>query len=228
MNGTKRTTSDAMKDLLVAISAMPSSGDDWKRLSKKKNEAGQLVREFQNKATGEQFALTEVGGGEVTIQQTVRSRVVPAPFPVMEADKARNEAAARLLAEYDELDEDEVHRLQQKAGVALANRFCFAYCQTDDGPCWIIAPMDEAFGGDMEQTGIIGHLMPINAGEVTEATWVITPEYFSPLRRAADFMARGFIFDPEFQRNVDAKQEPLIQAILNARKGPDKGPQPAP
>lgn len=231
----KRTASDEMKAILVAISTMPSYGEDWKRLSKKKNEQGQLVREFQNKATGEQFALTEQGGGKVSIQRTAESRVKPGPSPIIETDPAKNEAADKLIdliisGEFHEEDSYQMERLIQKAWTALANRYLFAYCETEDGACWVLTPQKhwKETGYVFDQHSPIHNLMPSNAAEVTEATWMIDPEYFPPMRRAADLMARGFIFDPDFQRFIDDKQEKMIDVILNARKGPPAAKPPGP
>jgi hypothetical protein len=57
----KVTTTDLLKDVLVQRGG---NIDDWKRVSRKKDAVGRIVREFQNKATGQVLEIVEVSKKE--------------------------------------------------------------------------------------------------------------------------------------------------------------------
>jgi hypothetical protein len=51
------TTNDLLKDVL---SQRGGNINDWKRLSRRKDEVGRIVREFKNSATGQVLEITQV------------------------------------------------------------------------------------------------------------------------------------------------------------------------
>ena len=57
----KVTTTDLLKDVLVQRGG---NIDDWKRVSRKKDAVGRIVREFQNKTTGQVLEIVEVSKKE--------------------------------------------------------------------------------------------------------------------------------------------------------------------
>lgn len=151
----KFTTSDKLKLLFKA--ALDGDAKDWKRTGKFKNDAGQEVRTFENKKTGDELTVTDTGDGrfhlagnnfEMTASvpdafaEAAQKAPADAPFTslsatVHETDAAKNAAADRIVelllmdeygpAEADDLDESG-YGVKQELVDAAGRALANRYC----------------------------------------------------------------------------------------------------
>lgn len=161
--------------------------------------------------------------------------VTASPLSAVERDSRANEAAdefMRLIAAMDIFMIDEAARLRliRMAGTALANRFVFACLDDDPGSeraVWVFMPLS-IWAGTRQLFTVpapLDPLLPDDAMEVGDGVW-LWDDNKSKTDRALALMARGFIWDPTFQRRVDATQEPLIAAIARHMPRPPPAPRP--
>lgn len=203
----KPTTSDAIK----ALFAEYGGGDekDWKRLSKKKNEAGELTRAFENRKTGVRIEVVEHADGSFD----VHALEADAPMALtLETDAARNKAADEIIDQLVNGDiEDEIPAaLLQKAGTALANRFVFGIgvdevmSEEEDRVYYygFFSPITEE-PYDQHLSTVIEHLLPPGCDESMECTFTFEGEYADPAALVKELTRRGFIFDADLQKNLD-------------------------
>jgi hypothetical protein len=227
----KETTSDKLKELLSRHPLFGGKPDEWKRTSKKKNEAGHIVREFQNRASGQELVVVQLDETRFMVAQKT-AKAPLSHFPSIETDPAKNKLADEALASYNAMDEASedgtADAKAKKAGKAFANRICFAYCAMDKmmGPAWITSPAGSECHSDIHIP--LEHLLPAFAGEAMENTWDLTGDPLSPLERALDLMSRGFIFDRDFQAFIDANELWLADAIEQGRAAELAAKKPAP
>lgn len=233
-----KTTSDQLKRFF----AQHGGGEekDWKRLSKKKDAEGLWVRQFENKTSGVQIEVVENADG--TFKARRLAAAANAAFagsdgltPALEKDPAKNAAADKIMAQLAEREDEEVpERLLKAAGRALANRFIFAVSINDpqEGLYAVVAPVN-APDWDQHLEQYIDHLMPSRNREVMEATFEFQ-DYPDVASVVADLQRRGFIWDREFQQNLDAHTGvsimPQLAAFLPGSAAPafpaPKTPQP--
>ncbi len=219
-----KTTSDQLKHFFAEHGG--GEEKDWKRLSKKKNPEGQVVRQFENKKTGVQLEVVETAPGQFKARRladTANAAFTSTPeltrAPVIETDTARNAAADAIIEQLDEEDEIAPSLLKQ-AGTALANRFVFAI----GGDPAATGLMDGLFvefspkGRDYDQhlEHVISHLLPKNnGGEAMELTFDFSA-YKDPVRLVSDLMKKGFIWDETYQAQMDASTGMPYLATLKA------------
>ncbi len=226
----KPTTSDQLK--LVFQALLHSDADEWKRGPKSKNDEGQWVREFENKTTGAQVAVTELGEGQFNVKgKDLDANIsLPAQFrknaaPALSqpeiaygpiANEAADEAIAIIMGDKPRANTDGEDfegsewgvpkKILDDAGKALANRHCFAICGEDDSLTALITPIRvfKEEGHCSDQSGPVGHLLP-KCGQAQESTWEC---YEKNVKTPADFakylQAQGFQWSRDFQDYIDA------------------------
>jgi len=243
----KPTTSDYLK--LVFQHVVQSDADDWKRLSKKKNDDGQWVREFENKDSGDRLTVTEMEKGYFNVKgkdleanvripnaflaaaqkpAAPKSTAQGAAGPVIETDPAKNAAADAVIrilmgedpaADYDDPDADwgVPNKLVEEAGLALANRHCFAImAEEGDIPYAMITPIRffEQEGHCSDQSVPVHELMP-KCGEAMESTWEIYEKGVdTPVEAARYLQSLGFQWDRGFQDFIDPSVTAELAAAL--------------
>ena len=132
-----------------------------------------------------------------------------------------------LILNHDEgvygVSEDELQTLLDTAGDDLASHFVFAYCGQDESmPCWIITPKKywDNEGYVYDQHTPIDHLLPADLGEAMEATWAsVERDGENPLVLAAQLMAKGFVWDKDFQDFID-NETPEARKMISALTTP--------
>ncbi|MDE1154006.1 MAG: hypothetical protein PW788_15855 [Micavibrio sp.] len=223
---TDKTTSDQLKHFF----AQHGGGDekDWKRTSKKKNDEGQVVRQFENRKTGVQLEVVETAPGQFKARRLSAdanaSFAPPAAEeltrkPVIETNADKNAAADKVIEKLAEYDEEIATSLLKKAGTALANRFVFAIGGDVNGGL-----LDSLFaeispkGLDYDQhlEHVISHLLPKNnGGEAMELTFDFSG-YKDPVRLVSDLQKNGFIWDETYQAQMDASTGQNYLALVKA------------
>jgi hypothetical protein len=227
----KPTTSDQLK--LIFQHVLESDADDWKRISKSRNDAGQWVREFENVHDGKRITVTETDEGKFSIKgegldanvsmpEQFKAAAAPAlSMPDFATGPMANEAADKAIAiimgdeeRADTEDEDfegsewgVPKDVLDQAGKALANRHCFAICDQDGSLTANITPIRhyEAEGACSDQSGPIRHLLP-KCGEAMESTWECYQKGVDTPGALAKFLqAQGFQWSREFQEFIDSK-----------------------
>lgn len=227
----KETTSDKLKDLFASHGG--GAEKDWKRLSKKNNTEGQPVRIFENKNIGVTLEVVELGAGQFKARQLTSAAnanfaaptAVPTTAivlqPVIDTNQARNEAADSVI---ETLDEEDENPMLKQAGKALANRFVFAIGGGDltsglqDGLYAEISLKGRDYDQHLEH--VISHLLPKgHGGEVTELTFDFS-NYRDPVKLVSDMHACGFIWDAQYQAEMDVmsgtKHLPALSAVFGA------------
>ena len=227
----KSTTSDQLKQVFETV--LKSDPDDWKRVSKSKNDEGQWVREFENRDSGARVTVTEMEDGtfnisgkgaetNISLGDSFAASAAPGlSKPDIMYGTLANEAADKAIAiimndtpredTEDEDFEDSEWGVPKEtldtAGKALANRYCFAINGNDDeGMTANITPIRfyQEEGHCSDQTGPVSHLLP-DCGGVAESTWECSdPKVKTPVDFAQHLQKMGFQWSRDFQDYIDA------------------------
>ena len=89
-------------------------------------------------------------------------------------------------------------------------------------PCWIITPKKywDNEGYVYDQHIPLDHLLPEDLGEAMEATWAsVERDGENPLVLAAQLMAKGFVWDKDFQDFID-NESPEAQQMTSTLTTP--------
>jgi len=213
----RKTTSDEIKTVL--------GGDekDWKRLSKKKNEDGQWVREFENKKTGAQVEVIEMSEGKFLAR------------PV-EAAGSLTEEANGCFVKPDEVTEEDIDMLlsdgfipgmpEAQSDRLLAGLHCFAIANEHGYMMAMITPISyyEQTGYCYDQSTAVGSILD-KCAEAMEAAYEFTdPAIKTPADAAKYLSGLGIQWRKDFQDFVDSSITKELEAWAqqSAAKGAAK------
>ena len=145
--------------------------------------------------------------------------------PYIETDPAANDAANQVISiimgdlprsEDDDAEWGVPKALLDKAGKALANRYCFAVEDMEGDIAVMITPTRYFVenGCCDDQTGPIDHLLP-RAATMMESCWEIYEDGIETAADAALHLQKlGFFWNRDFQNFIDASQTDDIAKAL--------------
>lgn len=135
-----------------------------------------------------------------------------------DASKARR-VVELMLGRFDDEHERDFWKMAERVDpIASANQFIFALTFEDESVV-IISPLKyfETDGCCYDQESPIGHLLPEGSDDFNGCgTWQI-PTNMTPTELAVDLMARGFIWNKDFQEFIDADAMNAMTPILEQR-----------
>jgi hypothetical protein len=227
----KKTSSDIMKSWLHACTQVAPS--NWKRVSKKKDDDGNWVREF--KEPNGTSALVIEKPDETVLKfpngvsahfETVAEAMAEKPKEeIKKAGPSINSVKEFMdtLFAYEIYDvEDDLDDIVTKLGSDLAKEFVFGYYGKEDMgdvdfPIWVITPkaLWDNDGVIQDHPAPIHALLPNDADDVNDCmNWTWT-EDLNPADRAKDLVKRGFIWDETLQSAIQS-EEPSDKADINS------------
>lgn len=236
----KKTTSDALK---LAFNRMGlGHPKNWKRINKKQDATGAIVRVFEHRKNMHRLEVMETAAGVFKARplpmqpaaivvtnddDTLTDSAVQNAYSraAMTATDAQLESAAdSIIEKLLNGDEEDIKPVElNTAGTALAARFCFAIAiyddtkmrTTDSGLTVSFSPVG-ADGFD-QSTYVIDPLLPAEHGrmraELLEGTYSFN-DYDAAGTLAAALCAIGFRWDKDWQKTLDDEARHINQKEL--------------
>lgn len=224
------------------------SEKDWKRRSKKNNDAGQPVRIFENTKTGARLEVTEVGENQFTARKLGDAAAEAFAVTTPKADiTADVDIFMRKLKNLEDDDEDyspKSHDAKVRAmGKELAGRFAFAILndpweEGEGGFSVQVCPLfSKATGWDWDQHLGIDALLPTGADCDMEGMYSFKDRDYKPVYKDAQALRTamedcGFKWERSLQTLMDEQhvqdgKQPSLQ-LLEAAAAPAANAPPKP
>lgn len=236
-----KVNSDLIKETL--IEQFGGKKADWKRLpGRHKDDSGSIVRDFENRKTGEKYRVVQDRPDSFYIETEADASLDQLSVPtqsglsetLLETDPEKIKIAKAFIGSeskdglldgilsgseleaYDNCREIP-DRLIEEAGIAIANLHCFAISEMDEELMAWITPIAhfEKYECCSDETGPISDLLP-DFAEAMESCWeCCDPALKTPEKIAQRLQQLGFCWHKGFQEFCDGISDERLTVDLS-------------